>query len=325
MEKVLEIRDLKVDFSTSRGEVQAVRGISLNINQGEALALVGESGCGKSVTAQAIMRLIPSPPGKITAGSVIFNNRELLGLTKEEMRELKGREISMIFQDPLSCLNPTMKIGRQIEEAILIDKSVSLNNARRKTHELLELVGIQMPERRANQYPHELSGGMRQRVVIAMAVACKPRLIIADEPTTALDATVQAQIMELLKNLISKMGTSILLITHDFGIVAGFCQRAAVMYAGQVVELGSVEDIFYTPFHPYTRGLLQCLPRLDSEDLLREISGQPPTPEAVVIGCPFLPRCDQAMKICAVTEPPESVLKEGHLVRCWLTESIKVQ
>lgn len=320
MDRILEIRDLKIAFSASQGEVQAVRGINLEINKGEAVALVGESGCGKSVTAQAIMRLISSPTGKITGGSVLFQKRELLSLPEYEMQKLRGREISMIFQDPLSCLNPTMKIGRQIEEVFLKEKSVSLKNARTKTRELLELVGIQMPERRADQYPHELSGGMRQRVMIAMAVACNPCLIIADEPTTALDATVQAQIMELLKNLTLKTGTSILLITHDFGIVAGFCQRAAVMYAGQVVELGTVEDIFYTPFHPYTKGLLQCLPRLDSKDLLKEISGHPPNPEAVLTGCLFWPRCGQAMKICSMTEPPEHELKEGHLVRCWLTE-----
>lgn len=322
MERILEIKDLRIAFSTSRGEIPAVRGINLDINKGEALALVGESGCGKSVTAQAVMRLLYSPPGKI-GGSVIFDNKhELLSLPSRQMQELRGREISMIFQDPLSSLNPTMKIGRQIEEVLLKDKSISIRAARTKCVELLKIVGIPLPERRAEQYAHELSGGMRQRVMIAMAVAGNPRLIIADEPTTALDATVQAQIMKLLKNLTIQMGTSILLITHDFGVVAGFCERAAVMYAGQIVELGTVEDIFYSPFHPYTKGLLQCLPRLDNEELLKDIYGQPPDPETKLTGCHFWPRCTQAMKICSMTEPPEKSVKERHSVRCWLTETI---
>ena len=320
MDKILEISDLKVNFSTYAGVVQAVRGVNLYLEKGEAVAIVGESGCGKSVTAQSIMRLIPEPPGKIVAGRLLFNGRDLLKLSEKEMEKVRGREIGMIFQDPMTSLNPTMTTGRQIAEVLVKHQSLSGKTINKRCIELLKLVGIPNPEKRADQYPHEFSGGMRQRAMIAMALACNPQLLIADEPTTSLDVTIQAQIMELMKELQFKLSTSIILITHDLGIVAGLCSRILVMYAGKIVEEGTADALFHNPSHPYTRGLLKSFPRLDSvkKEELTPIAGRPPDLLAPPRGCAFWPRCDRAMQICAREEPPSMEISTGHRANCWM-------
>lgn len=266
MKKILEVKNLQVSFDTYAGKVSAVRGVSFHLNKGETLAIVGESGSGKSVTSKSIMKLIPYPPGRITDGEILFEEKNLVTLSEKQMQNIRGSDISMIFQDPMTSLNPTMTIGKQIMESILRHQRMSKKKAQEKTIDLLEMVGIPNAEKRFSQYPHQFSGGMRQRVVIAIAIACNPQILIADEPTTALDVTIQAQILELLKDLQKKMGTSIIFITHDLGVVANIADRVAVMYAGKIVEIGTVNEIFYNPQHPYTRGLLGAMPNVNYRD-----------------------------------------------------------
>lgn len=316
---LLEVNDLKVSFFIHAGEVQAVRGVSFSLAKGEALAIVGESGCGKSVTAQTIMRLVPCPPGRITGGSVLFEGQELVKRTEQEMQKTRGNDISMIFQDPMTSLNPTMTVGNQIAEGVRLHQKVDKGQARQRALDMLRLVGIPNPNKRYGQYPHEFSGGMRQRAVIAMALACEPKLLIADEPTTALDVTIQAQILELMKGLQNRLETAIILITHDLGIVADLCHRVLVMYAGKVVESGRVEDIYYRPQHPYTWGLLKSVPRLDRETKKRlvPILGQPPDLIKPPQGCSFFPRCDYALKVCLEHQPPVFRTGGEHQAACW--------
>lgn len=320
MGNMLTVKDLRVSFFTYFGEIQAVRGVTFDLSHGEAIAIVGESGCGKSVTAQSIMRLIPDPPGKITGGEVLFNGENLAVLPQDKMEKVRGKEISMIFQDPMTSLNPTMTVGSQITEGVRKHKKMSGAEAADHAVQMLKLVGIPFPEKRVKQYPHEFSGGMRQRVMIAMALACEPRLLIADEPTTALDVTIQAQILELMKDLKEKTGTSIILITHDLGVVAGLASRVLVMYAGMIIESGPVKDVFHNARHPYTWGLLKSVPRLDeaAKQKLRSIPGQPPDLFNPPKGCPFAPRCEYAMQICLHQQPEFSETAPGHGVACWL-------
>lgn len=321
MEKLLEVKDLKVHFAVRGGTVQAVRGVNFHINKGEAVAIVGESGCGKSVTAQSLMRLIPSPPA-IMSGSIMFNGQELLTKTEKEMEGIRGNDIGMIFQDPMTSLNPTLTIGTQIKEGLLKHEKMSKQQAHSRAVEMLKLVGIPNPEDRVNQYPHQFSGGMRQRAMIAIALACNPALLIADEPTTALDVTIQAQIMQVMKDLQKKMGTSIVLITHDLGVVADVCDRVIVMYAGKVVETGTKYEIFNNPQHPYTRGLLRSVPRLDQkkDEPLIPIHGAPPDLIKPPVGCSFCARCDEAMRVCVDNDPDLVSAKdiESHRAACWL-------
>ncbi|MED4750631.1 ABC transporter ATP-binding protein [Brevibacillus choshinensis] len=323
MEHLLDVRNLKVHFKTYGGEVQAVRGVTFHVDAGETLAVVGESGCGKSVTAQAIMGLIPCPPGRIVDGSVTFNGKEITRMSKAELLKLRGSEIGMIFQDPMTALNPTMKIGTQLTEGLVYHHGVPRVEARAKAVELLRQVGIPDAENRVEQYPHEFSGGMRQRVVIAIALACNPKLVIADEPTTALDVTVQAQILDLLKELQIKTNLSIMMITHDLGVVAEIAHRAVVMYAGVVVESGPVEVIFAQPKHPYTWGLMRSMPRMDGEskERLIPIDGTPPDLFHPPQGCPFTERCDYALEICAREMPEASQFSGGHQAACWLHDA----
>lgn len=316
---LLEVKNLSVSFCTHRGKVQAVRNVSFNLKKGETVALVGESGCGKSVTAQAIMGLITSPTGVIENGEIFFSGEELLQKSKKQMGKIRGKEIGMIFQDPMTSLNPTMCVGGQIMEGLIKHQNLSKRRAQERAIDILKLVEIADPERRISQYPHEFSGGMRQRVVIAIALACNPKLLIADEPTTALDVTIQAQILELMRAIQSKMETSIILITHDLGIVAGMCDRVIVMYGGEIVESGTVDQIFFDPRHPYTQGLLRSVPRLDMEGKeLTPIYGTPPNLLHVPQGCTFCPRCTHAMRICQLHSPQIEHLEHEHYVACWL-------
>jgi len=318
---ILEIKDLEVSFDTYAGEVQAVRGVNLKLKKGEVLAIVGESGSGKSVTAQTVMRLIPTPPGRIKKGQILFEgNQDIVQLTYKEMEAIRGSKMGMIFQDPMTSLNPTMTVGTQIAEGLIKHQKLSKAAAKQRVIELLKMVGIPNPEVRVKQYPHHFSGGMRQRVMIAVALACNPKLIIADEPTTALDVTIQAQIIDLLKELQSKMETSIILITHDLGIVADIADRIVVMYAGKVVEQGKTNEVFYNPRHPYTWGLLRSVPRLDmdAEKDLVPIHGTPPDMFAPPKGCAFADRCPYAMKICFAQGPEHSILSASHSAACWL-------
>ncbi|AKP76459.1 MULTISPECIES: ABC transporter ATP-binding protein [Priestia] len=321
MEKIIRIKNLHVQFSTYGGQVQAVRGVSFDLHKGETLAIVGESGCGKSVTSQSIMRLIPTPPGRITSGSILFKDQDLTKLSEKKMRDIRGADISMIFQDPMTALNPTLRVGEQIAENIMQHENISKEKAKEKAFEMLELVGIPNPKERLKQYPHEFSGGMRQRIVIAMALVCNPEVLIADEPTTALDVTIQAQILELFKDIQQKTDVSIVLITHDLGVVAQVADRVAVMYAGKIVEIGTRRDIFYTPQHPYTKGLLRSVPRLDLyESELVPIAGSPPDLFAPPSGCSFAPRCPYVMEVCDRMYPTSTKLKESHQVHCWLQD-----
>lgn len=321
MEKVLEVKDLHVTFTTYGGEVQAVRGVSFDLFKGETLAIVGESGCGKSVTSQSIMRLIPSPPGRIADGTVLFKGKDLTKLKESEMRDIRGADISMIFQDPMTALNPTITIGEQIIEGIMQHETISRQDARKKALEMLNLVGIPNPSERLKHYPHQFSGGMRQRIVIAMALVCEPEVLIADEPTTALDVTIQAQILDLFKDIQKKTGVSIIIITHDLGVVAQVADRIAVMYAGKIVEAGERREIFYNPQHPYTKGLLNSVPRLDLDgaDLI-PIGGSPPDLFAPPAGCPFAARCEYAMEVCDRVYPYKTHLSRDHHVDCWLQD-----
>lgn len=327
MEQLLSVNNLQVHFTTFAGEVQAVRGVSFDLAPGETLAIVGESGCGKSVTAQSIMKLIPSPPGRYVAGKILFAGQDLLSRSEREIENIRGRDIGMVFQDPMTSLNPTMKVGPQIEE--MLKKHSNLNTKERKQRavEMLGLVGMSGPEQRYAQYPHQFSGGMRQRAMIAMALACNPRLLIADEPTTALDVTIQAQILELIMELKGRLGTAIIIITHDLGVVAGFASRVIVMYAGMVVESGATREIFYQHQHPYTRGLLASVPRTGREirNKLSPIAGRPPDLLNPPRGCAFWPRCDRAMLVCREVQPGIAQLSDTHRVSCWLTHQYAVK
>jgi peptide/nickel transport system ATP-binding protein len=320
---LLEVEDLKTWFYTRDGIVRAVDGVSYRVYPGETLAVVGESGCGKSVTSLSILRLIPSPPGKIVAGRLAFEGRNLLELTEGAMRGIRGNEISMIFQEPMTSLNPVLTIGRQIAEALVLHQGMDRRGATARAIEMLQLVNIPESERRVTQYPHELSGGMRQRVMIAMALSCNPKLLIADEPTTALDVTIQAQILDLMRALKAKTGAAIVLITHDLGVVAEMAQRVVVMYAGRKVEEAPVDALFARPLHPYTRGLLGSIPRLaeaavaDARKRLAEIPGMVPSLKEEVPGCLFAPRCPHATARCAAEYPLLEEEAAGHWVACW--------
>ncbi|SDZ25387.1 MULTISPECIES: ABC transporter ATP-binding protein [unclassified Bacillus (in: firmicutes)] len=319
MKTLLEVKDLQVSFDTHAGEVQAVRGVTFDLKKGETLAIVGESGSGKSVTSKALMGLIPNPPGRIKEGEIVFDGRDLTKLTEKEMQQVRGKEIAMIFQDPMTSLNPTMTIGNQIMEGLIKHQGMSKADARKVALELLDLVGIPNPEARLKQYPHQFSGGMRQRVVIAMALACNPKLLIADEPTTALDVTIQAQILELMKDIQQKTEAAIIFITHDLGVVANVADRVAVMYAGKVVEIGTVDEIFYNPKHPYTWGLIASMPSLDgSEAELYAIPGTPPDLLKPPKGDAFAPRNPQALKIDFEMEPPLFKVSDTHYAATWL-------
>lgn len=316
---LLAVDNLQTHFYTSRGTVLAVDGVSFALPRGSTLGVVGESGCGKSITALSILRLVPSPPGQIVSGKIIFEGEDLLQKTKSEMQELRGNRISMIYQDPMTSLNPVYTIGNQIGEVMVRHKNMGKSEAKRESIRLLGLVGISTPERRVDDYPHQLSGGMRQRAMIAMALACKPQLLIADEPTTALDVTIQAQILDLMNTLQQEFGMAIMLITHDLGIVAEFVDYVVVMYAGRVVEEADTKSLFRSPKHPYTRGLLASIPRLDVEwDRLQTIEGRVPTGLDIPKGCRFNPRCTLAEEACALEEPDLRAVGPTHKVRCRL-------
>lgn len=319
--KILEVQDLHVTFKTYGGEVHAVRGVTFDLYEGETLAIVGESGCGKSVTSNAIMGLIPQPPGKISNGKVFFKGKDLAQLDKKALRKIQGVDISMIFQDPMTALNPTLTIGEQLTDGLRTHKSISKEEAKKKSIEILNLVGISNPHERLKQYPHQFSGGMRQRIVIAIALICEPTLLIADEPTTALDVTIQAQILELFEEIQQKTGVSIILITHDLGVVAKIADRIAVMYAGKIIEIGTKREIFYKPTHPYTKGLLNSVPRLDLlEEELEPIEGTPPDLFAPPKGCAFVARCSFAMEVCDYVQPETTYLSTSHYTDCWLQD-----
>lgn len=318
-DKLLELKNVKTSFYTHLGEVQAVRGVSYHLEKGEALGIVGESGSGKSVTSMSVMGLLQHP-GKVKDGEILFKGENLLDKNKSQMMSIRGNEIAMIFQDPMTSLNPVYTVGDQISEAIRIHQKVSKKEAREKAIEMLELVGIPSPKDRIDNYPHEFSGGMRQRAMIAIALSCKPDLLIADEPTTALDVTIQAQILKLMKDLKEKINTSIILITHDLGVVADVCSRVIVMYGGLIMEEGTVEEIFYRPKHPYTMGLLKSIPKLVEEERLVPIDGTPPDLLKPPVGCPFAARCDYAMNICLEQMPDYYSSSPGHRSMCWLLD-----
>ncbi len=319
-ESLLEIKDLEVSFFNNSGETKAIRGVSFDVKQGEILGLVGESGSGKSVTSLSIMKLIKGT-GRITKGKIIYRGENLLNKSEKEMMKIRGNDIAMIFQDPMTSLNPVFTVGNQISDVIRRHQGLSKSEAKEKTIEMLRMVGIPSPEERYNNYPHEFSGGMRQRAIIAMALSCEPDLLIADEPTTALDVTIQAQILELLMDLKEKLSTSIILITHDLGVVANTCTRVIVMYGGLIMEEGKVEDIFYAPLHPYTKGLLQSLPKRDGgeKERLIPIKGNPPNLAAEIKGCPFAERCPYVMDICG-EEPKYYYEGKDHRAMCWLLD-----
>ena len=319
MADVLKIENLHVSFDTYAGEVHAVRGVSLHVEEGEVLAIVGESGCGKSVTAKTIMKLNPMPPARIKEGTLELCGKDIVAASEKEMQSIRGQLVSMIFQDPMTCLNPTMKVGKQITETLHKHKKLSGAKCREEAIRLLKLVQIPNAEERADQYPHEFSGGMRQRAMIAMALSCNPKLLIADEPTTARDVTIQAQIMQLMGKIREDTGTAIILITHDLGVVANLADRVAVMYAGKVVEQGTAQDIFYRPSHPYTAALLRSLPTVETsrDEELVSIPGTPPDLFAPPKGCAFASRCQHCMKICKDNQPPIFTVGEGHTASCW--------
>ncbi len=322
MERILDVENLQVSFHTYAGEVKAVRGVDFHLDKGETLAIVGESGCGKTVTSKAIMRLLPEPmPAEIKKDSkIIFDGKNILDMNEKELRKLRGSDISMIFQDPMTSLNPTMTVGKQIAESLIIHRGMNKAEAMKEAIKMLDLVNISNADKRAHQYPHEFSGGMRQRAMIAIALACNPKILIADEPTTALDVTIQAQIMDLIGDLQKKLGTAVMLITHDLGVVADTADRIQVMYAGQVIERGTVEEIFANPQHPYTWALLQSVPRLDTKnkDTLYALNGTPPDLVKPPIGCPFAARCEYCMQICLEEMPEVTNIENDHQVLCWL-------
>lgn len=318
-EYLVDIKNERLSFFTPAGEVKALNDVSIRLKEGEVLGIVGESGSGKSVTAYSLMGLT-AHPGKLLGGSLNFNGHRIESMSEKEMQKIRGNEIAIIFQDPMTSLNPVYTIGNQIMEVILLHTGKNKQQARERAKELLTLVGINEPEKRLKQYPHELSGGMRQRVMIAIALACEPKLLIADEPTTALDVTIQAQILELMTELKEKLGMAIIMITHDLGVVASMCEKIAVMYAGRIVEYGTVEDIFYHPRHQYTKGLIRSIPRLDTKEHERlvPIKGTPVDLLNPPKGCPFAPRCEACMKICLRQMPPATSFGEVHYTQCWL-------
>ena len=320
-EKLLEIKDERLSFFTPAGEVKALNGVSFSMEEGEVLGIVGESGSGKSVTAYSIMGLT-AYPGKLIGGTIRFNGHEIEKMKEKDFRKIRGNEVSIIFQDPMTSLNPVYTIGNQIVEAIRLHTDKTKEEAYERAKELLELVGINEPEKRLKQYPHEHSGGMRQRVMIAIALACEPKLLIADEPTTALDVTIQAQILELMQELRKKLGMGIIMITHDLGVVASMCEKIAVMYAGHIVEYGTADEIFYNPSHEYTKGLIKSIPKLNAQEIERlvPIEGQPVDLLNPPAGCPFAPRCSKCMKICLRKFPPKTVLSDTHYSNCWLLQ-----
>ena len=323
-ETILNINELRTHFFTDDGEIPAVDGVSLHINKGEIVGIVGESGCGKSVTSLSIMQLVPNPPGKIVSGSIDFKGENLVKVNNKRMKKIRGKEIAMIFQEPMTSLNPLFTIGNQLRESIRIHEKVSKKEAHQKSINLLKLVGLPRAEEVINEYPHQLSGGMRQRVMIAMAMACEPELLIADEPTTALDVTIQAQILDLMRKLNADKNTAILLITHDLGVVAEMCDRVIVMYAGQVVEEGTVRDVLKNPEHPYTKGLIRSLPRLDEKNQkLYSIKGTVPRPKMGRTGCRFAPRCEFVFGRCVKENPELYPLENNRLSRCFLHEELK--
>jgi peptide/nickel transport system ATP-binding protein/oligopeptide transport system ATP-binding protein len=322
MMPILQIENLSTHFETARGTVRAVDGVDICLNEGDTLGIAGESGCGKTVLALSIMRLIPRPPGRIVSGRILFEGGDLLALSDEEMRRIRGKRISMIFQEPMTSLNPVFRIGDQVAETIQLHEGLSARDAQDRAVEMLHLVGIPSPEMRARDYPHQMSGGMRQRVMIAMALSCRPRLMLADEPTTALDVTIQAQILDLIQDLKREVGTSVVLITHDLGVIAEAAQYAAIMYAGWVVEQGPVAAIFSSPLHPYTIGLMNSIPRIGSapsgEGYLNVIPGTVPDLLELPSGCKFRDRCPRVMPVCAEKKPELLEKTPGHYVRCWL-------
>lgn len=319
MSEILEVKDLNVSFNTYNGEVQAVRGVNFDLKKGETLAIVGESGSGKSVTSKSLMRLLPEPQGFIKSGEILFEGSDLAKKSNRDMQKIRGSDISMVFQDPMSSLNPTMKIGKQIMEGLIKHQGMNRTQAKAQAIELLKLVGIPQPNVRLTQFPHQFSGGMRQRIVIALALACNPKILIADEPTTALDVTIQAQILELMKNIQKETESAIIFITHDLGVVANVADRVAVMYAGKIVEIGTVDDIFYNAKHPYTWGLLGSMPTLDeAEESLFAIPGSPPDMLDPPKGDAFAPRNQFALEIDTVMEPPMFKVSETHSAATWL-------
>ena len=324
-EHLLEVKDLTTQFNTEEGVVHAVDSVSYTLDEGETLGVVGESGCGKSVHALSIMRLIPIPPGKIARGNVIFRGQDLLKLSEEEMRFMRGSQIAMIFQDPMTSLNPVLTVGTQITEALKLHLNMNDHEARERAAELLDMVGIPGADKRLDDYPHQFSGGMRQRAMIAMALSCTPSILIADEPTTALDVTIQAQIIDLVKQLQEQLGMAIIWITHDLGVTAGIAQRVNVMYAGSLIEAGVVKEIYANPHHPYTVGLLGSLPRPDTPQgvELFSIKGEPPSLVGKIVGCPFAPRCTYAVERCIHEMPPLETTEPGHLVACWEKEKVR--
>ena len=324
MATLLQVRNLTTQFFTSSGTVRAVDNVTFNVDEGETVAVVGESGCGKSVSALSILRLVPWPPGKIVGGSINFRGQNLLEMGDEDIRRVRGREISMVFQEPMTSLNPVLSIGLQLTETMQHHLGLSPAQALKRAAELLEMVGISEPKRRLAQFPHHLSGGMRQRVMIALALSCEPKLIIADEPTTALDVTIQAQILELMKDLTKRLGVALVIITHNLGVVARYADRVNVMYAGKIIEMGSAQQIYHQPHHPYTLGLLASVPRMDQPrgSRLIPIDGQPPDLTRLDRGCAFRPRCRFAVERCGQEFPPLENVDSGHVSACWRIKEI---
>jgi oligopeptide/dipeptide ABC transporter ATP-binding protein len=319
-EVILRVADLRTHFNTDEGTVKAVDGVSFELRQGETLGIVGESGSGKSVTNLSIINIIPSPPGKIVGGEILFRGEDLLKMGPGQIRAIRGNKISMIFQDPMTSLNPFLRISTQMIETIILHQKLGKEAAREKAIEMLKLAGIPGPEKRIDQYPHQFSGGMRQRVMIAMSLSCNPEILIADEPTSALDVTIQAQILDLMRDLTARLGTAVILITHSLGVVAGMCDTLCVMYAGRIVERGATDAVFADPKHPYTQGLIKSVPRLDvaSGNRLSSIRGQPPNVIDLPDCCPFYPRCDEAMEVCKRKYPTATGFGDGRSVACWL-------
>lgn len=316
---VLQVKDLSVQFNTVEGTVQAINHLSYDLHEGEKLGIVGESGSGKSVSSLAVMQLIPDPPGKVTGGEILYKGQDLVKLPEKEMEKIRGNEISMIFQEPMTSLNPIIRCGAQIAESLMLHSGMDKKKAMREAIRIMDDVGIANPVARAYEYPHQLSGGMRQRVMIAMALACRPNILIADEPTTALDVTIQAQILDLIREMNEKRGTAVLFITHDLGVVRELCDTVIIMYTGRIMEKAPVEQIFSEPLHPYTKGLLSAIPRITKErGKLDTIEGTVPNPTEKITGCSFRPRCPYATERCAQEEPPEMKLSEDRQVKCWL-------
>ncbi len=322
-EVILQVKNLRTYFHVDEGVVKAVDGLSFDLHRGETLGIVGESGSGKSVTNLSIINMIPSPPGKIAGGEVLFMGKDMLKMSTNDIRKIRGNKISMIFQDPMTSLNPFLRISTQMIETITLHQGLDEKAAKAKAIEMLKLAGIPSPEKRIDQYPHQFSGGMRQRVMIAMSLSCDPEILIADEPTSALDVTIQAQILDLMRELTSRLGTAVILITHSLGVVAGMCDNLCVMYAGRIAERGATDKIFADPKHPYTQGLIKSVPRLDkaSGDRLFSIRGQPPNVIDLPDCCPFYPRCDRTMDICKRKYPTTTDLGSGRFVNCWLYNS----